>query len=305
VTLRLGTRGSRLALAQTQSVADGLTALGLDVDVIPIKTSGDHLTQVALGDFGGKALFVKEIEEALLEGRIDVGIHSLKDMPAALPAGLSLAAFPRREDPRDSLVTRRGGGLRDLPPAAVVGTSSLRRRALLLARRPDLRVEPIRGNVETRLAKLESGACDALVVARAGLDRLGQAPVHETVLPAEEFLPAVGQGILGLEVREDDRETHELLGRLEHPGTRMQAQAERAFLHRLGAGCHTPVAGYARLDGDALSLTGLVASPDGATVLRSSISGLASAAETLGRKVADELLARGARRLLDAGGDRP
>ncbi len=303
--LRLGTRGSRLALAQTRSVADALAALGLDVDVIPIKTSGDHLAQVALGDFGGKALFVKEIEEALLEGRIDVGIHSLKDMPAVLPAGLSLAAFPPREDPRDSLVSRRGGGLGDLAPAAVVGTSSLRRRVLLLSRRPDLRVEPIRGNVETRLAKLESGAYDALVVARAGLDRLGQAPAHATVLPAEEFLPAVGQGILGLEVREDDRETQELLGRLEHPGTRMQAEAERAFLRRLGAGCHTPVAGYARLDGDALSLTGLVASPDGATVLRSSISGLASAAEALGQKVADELLARGARRLLDAGGDQP
>jgi len=280
VKLRLGTRGSRLALAQTRSVADALAALGLDVDVIPIKTSGDHLAQVALGDFGGKALFVKEIEEALLEGRIDVGIHSLKDMPTVLPAGLSLAAFPPREDPRDSLVSRRGGGLGDLPPAAVVGTS-------------------------TRLAKLESGAYDALVVARAGLDRLGQAPAHATVLPAEEFLPAVGQGILGLEVREDDRETQELLGRLEHPGTRMQAEAERAFLRRLGADCHTPVAGYARLDGDALNVTGLVASPDGATVLRSSISGLASAAEALGEKVADELLARGARRLLDAGGDQP
>jgi hydroxymethylbilane synthase len=305
VTLRLGTRGSPLALAQTREVAGGLTSLGLAVEVIQIKTSGDRLAQAALGDFGGKALFVKEIEEALLERRVDVGIHSLKDMPAALPPGLVLAAFPPREDPRDSLVTRRGGGLGDLTPGAVVGTSSPRRRALLLARRPDLRVEPIRGNLETRLAKLESGAYDALVVARAGLDRLGLTPAHAMALPAGEFLPAVGQGILGLEVREDDREARELVGRLDHAETRLQAEAERAFLRRLGAGCHTPVAGCARRDGDALSLTGLVASLDGATTLCSSISGPASSAETLGLKLADELLARGARRLLEAGEARP
>ncbi len=302
--LRLGTRGSRLALAQTRSVADALAALGVEVDVIVIRTSGDHLAHVALADFGGKALFVKEIEEALLEKRADVGVHSLKDMPAALPAGLCLAAFPPREDPRDSLVTRRGGALRDLPSGAVVGTSSLRRRVLLLSCRPDLRVEPIRGNVETRLAKLESGAYDALLLARAGLDRLGLAPAHATALPPEEFLPAAGQGILGVEVREDDREARELVGRLDDTRTKMEALAERAFLHRLGAGCHTPVAGHARLDGDALSLTGLVASQDGATVLRSSIGGLASSAEALGSKLADELLARGARGLLDAGGER-
>ncbi len=302
--LRLGTRGSRLALAQAGGVADALGALGLEVEVVPIKTSGDHLAQVALGDFGGKALFVKEIEEALLEGRVDVGIHSLKDMPAALPAGLCLAAFPPREDPRDSLVTRGGGTLGDLPPEAVVGTSSLRRRVLLLSCRPDLRVEAIRGNVETRLAKLEAGAYDAVVVARAGLNRLGLTPAHATALSTEEFPPAAGQGILGLEVREDDRKAFELVGRLDHAGTRIQARAERAFLHRLGAGCHTPVAGYARLEGDVLSLTGLVASPDGATALRSSISGPASSAEALGQKLADELLARGARRLLEAGGER-
>jgi hydroxymethylbilane synthase len=292
-------------MAQTREVVGALTALGFSVEVIQIKTSGDRLAQAALGDFGGKALFVKEIEEALLEGRVDVGIHSLKDMPAALPPGLVLAAFPPREDPRDSLVTRRGGGLGDLAPGAVVGTSSPRRRALLLARRPDLRVEPIRGNVETRLAKLESGAYDAVVVARAGLDRLGLTPAHAMTLPVDEFLPAVGQGILGLEVREDDLETRELVRRVDDAETRLEAQAERAFLHRLGASCHTPVAGSARRDGDALGLTGLVASLDGATTLRSSISGPAPSAETLGLKLADELLARGARRLLEAGETRP
>src|SRR5262249_22553636 len=196
VKVRLGTRGSPLALAQTRSVGDALAALGVDVEIIIVRTSGDRLAQAALADFGGKALFVKEIEEALLEGRADVGVHSLKDMPVRLPAGLCLAAFPPREDPRDSLVTRGGGGLQDLPLRAVVGTSSLRRRVLLRACRPDLRVEPVRGNVETRLAKLEAGAYDALVLAKAGLDRLGLAPAHASPLGAEEFIPAAGQGIL-------------------------------------------------------------------------------------------------------------
>jgi len=303
VRLRLGTRGSRLALAQTGSVAAALETLGVEVDVVVIKTSGDRLAQVALGDFGGKALFVKEIEDALLEGRVDVGVHSLKDMPAALPQGLCLAAFPAREDPRDVLVTRAGGTIADLPIASVVGTSSLRRRVLLRASRSDLRVEPIRGNVETRLAKLAGGAYDALVVARAGLDRLGVAPVHVATLSPEEFPPAVGQGVLGVEIRADDPDTLERVGRLDHARTRIEAQAERAFLHRLGAGCHTAVAGYARLDGDALSMTGLVASVDGGTMLGASITGLMSSAEALGQKLADELLARGARRLLDAAAD--
>jgi hydroxymethylbilane synthase len=301
VKLRLGTRGSPLALAQCESVAGALTALGIDVEVSPIKTSGDRLAHVALGDFGGKALFVKEIEEALLEGRADVGVHSLKDMPAVLPAGLDLAAFPAREDPRDALVTRDGGGLDDLGHHAVVGTSSLRRRVLLLIRRPDLRVEPIRGNVETRLAKLASGIYDAIIVARAGLVRLGIAPAHAVDLPADEFLPAAGQGIIGLEARAADGAAFEILRRLDDPRTRSEALAERAFLHRLRAGCHTPVAGYARLEGDQLSLTGLVAAVDAATVLRASVEGPASSAEALGWKLADQLLARGARALLGGG----
>ena len=255
---------------------------------------------MALADFGGKALFVKEIEEALLEGRADVGVHSLKDMPGALPPGLCLGAFPPRGDPRDCLVTRRGGGLADLPAGAVVGSSSLRRRVLLRGCRPDLTIEPIRGNVETRLAKLASGAYDAIVLAKAGLDRLGLTPDHACLLPPEEFLPAAGQGILGVEVREDDREAREVIARLDDGRTRTEALAERAFLVRLGAGCHTPVAGHARREGDAMTVTGFVATPDGATVLRSSVDGAASAAEALGGRLADELLARGARDVLEA-----
>jgi hydroxymethylbilane synthase len=302
VTLRVGTRGSRLAVVQASWVADALRRLGAEVELVPIKTSGDRLAQVALADFGGKALFVKEIEEALLAHRVDVGVHSLKDMPAALPAGLVLAAFPPREDARDVLITRGGGGLDALPRGARVGTSSLRRRILLLARRPDLAIEPIRGNVETRLAKLDRGEYDALVMAGAGLKRLGVVPAHSWLLQTEEFLPAVGQGILGVEARQADREMLELLRRLDDTRTRMQAVAERSFLLALGAGCHTPVAGYARLEGDALTISGLVASLDGATVLQSSVSGPGAAAEALGRKLADELLARGAGPLLEASG---
>jgi len=233
---------------------------------------------------------------------VDVGVHSLKDMPAALPAGLVLAAFPPREDPRDVLLTRSGGDLDALPRGARVGTSSLRRRILLLARRPDLTIEPIRGNVETRLAKLDRGEYDALVMAGAGLKRLGVVPAHSWLLQTEEFLPAVGQGILGVEARQADREMLELLRRVDDTRTRMQAVAERSFLLALGAGCHTPVAGYARLDGDALTISGLVASLDGATMLQSSVSGPGAAAEALGRKLADELLARGAGPLLEASG---
>jgi len=300
---RLGTRGSRLALVQAEVIASALRALGAEVETVPIRTSGDRLAQVALADFGGKALFVKEIEEALLGERLDIAVHSLKDVPAALSAGLTLAAYPPRGDPRDVLVTRTGVSLHDLPSRSVVGTSSLRRRVLALSHRPDLVLEPIRGNVETRLAKLERGAYDALILAKAGLDRLGLTSIHAFPLSVDEFLPAAGQGILGVEAREGDREALELLTRLDDTRTRMEAVAERSYLQALGAGCHTPVAGYACAEGDALTLKGLVASLDGRIVLHSSITGAASAAAAIGAELAGDLLARGAAALLAQGGD--
>ena len=300
--LRLGTRGSRLALAQAGQIADALRARGEEIEIVIIRTSGDRLAEVALADFGGKALFVREIEEALLDGRVDAGVHSLKDMPAELPSGLSLPVFPAREDPRDVLLTRTGGGLDDLPRGARIATSSLRRRALLLARRPDLSVEPIRGNVDTRLRKLEEGLCDGLIMARAGLERLGLKPEHAHPLAVEEFLPAVGQGILAVETRTADARVADALKAVDHAGTRTQALAERAFIRRLGAGCHTPVGGHARLVGGALAIAGLVASADGATMLTGEVSGPAAEAEALGERLADDLLGRGARRLLDDGG---
>jgi hydroxymethylbilane synthase len=300
--LRLGTRGSRLARAQCEAVAAALRARGVETETVVIRTSGDRLAQVALADFGGKALFVKEIEEALLAGAVDVGVHSLKDMPAELPSGLVLAAFPTREDPRDALLTRSDGGWSALATGASVGTSSLRRRAMVLARRPDLRTEPIRGNVETRIDKLSAGMYDGIILALAGLNRLGVSPPHLVPLEVDEFVPAVGQGVLAVEAREADREVLELLRRLDDTRSRSEAVAERAFLRRLGADCHTPMAGHARTDGSVLTLTGVVTSLDGATALRASASGPAPEAERLGRAVADELLAKGARALLDAHG---
>jgi hydroxymethylbilane synthase len=296
--VRIGTRGSRLALVQAEAVAAGLRARGAVVEIVPIRTSGDQLAEVALADFGGKALFIKEVEDALRVGHVDVAVHSLKDMPAALPPGLTLAAFPPREDPADVLVTRDGRGLADLPAGARVGTSSLRRRVLLLRMRPDLRDEPIRGNVDTRLRKLAEGHYDGIVLARAGLLRLGIEPPGTMGLPVDQFPPAAGQGILGVEARAGEAPLLELLATLDHTETRIQAEAERAFLHRLGAGCHTPVAGFARLDGAALSVAGLVASVDGATVLTATVSGAPAAARALGEKLAEELLARGAGALL-------
>jgi hydroxymethylbilane synthase len=298
--VRLGTRGSRLALVQSEAVAAALRARGTEVDIVVIRTSGDRLAQVTLADFGGKALFVKEIEEALLAGQVDVGVHSLKDMPSELPPGLVLGAFPVREDPRDVLLARGDGGWAALPPGAAVGTSSPRRRAMVLARRPDLRAEPIRGNVETRLEKLRGGAYDGLVMAAAGLERLGLSPPHCTPLDPAEFVPAAGQGVLAVEARQADRELLELLRGVDDTRTRFAALAERAVLARLGAGCHTAVAAHARTDGTTLVLTGIVASPDGSTVLRASADGAAAAAERVGVTVADALLAKGAEALLDA-----
>jgi hydroxymethylbilane synthase len=292
--MRLATRGSALALAQARAVGDRLAAGGTRVEVVPMRTEGDRLAEARLAAVGGKGLFVREIEEALLRGEVDVAVHSLKDLPAELPSGLGLAAFPERADARDVLVARRPTRFAELAPGAVLGTSSPRRRALALALRPDLTIEPIRGNVDTRLRKLEAGDYDAIVLAAAGLARLGVSPRHVEALAAELFVPAVGQGVLAVEARLDDARTLVALRALDHEPTRVAALAERAFLGRLGASCVTPMAAHARLSGGRLVLDALVASEDGRTVLRESAEGVPERAEALGVRVADALLARGA-----------
>lgn len=297
--IRVGTRGSPLALRQVELVVERLARLaGCSAEVVPIKTSGDRLAQVAVADFGGKGLFVKEIEEALLGSHVDLAVHSLKDLPTELPAGLCLAAFLPREVPHDVLVSKHGGGLANLPARALVGTSSLRRRVLLLLHRPDLRIEPIRGNLDTRLRKLREGPYDALVLAAAGLHRLGLAPEGAQVLPPEEFTPAVGQGIVVVEARAEDSRVLERVRGLDHTETRWQALAERAFLRRLGASCYTPVAAHARQVDGALFMVGFVASPDGQHAIRGEVRGMHEAAELLGQKLAEDLEARGATQIL-------
>jgi hydroxymethylbilane synthase len=291
--IRLGTRGSTLALVQARSVAAALGGAA-QVEIVPMRTEGDRLAEARLAVVGGKGLFVREIEEALLRGDIDLAVHSLKDLPAETPAGLTLAAYPPREDPRDVLVTKGPATLETLPRAARVGTSSPRRRALLLAARPDLAVEPIRGNVDTRLRKLSEGDWSAIVLAAAGLVRLGLAPAHVQALDPEAFVPAVGQGIIAVEARADDRATLAALARADDADTRACALAERAYLARLGASCHTPMAAHARLEGGTLRMTAVVAGEDGRRVLRAAASAPAAGAERLGLELATRLLAQGA-----------
>jgi hydroxymethylbilane synthase len=292
--MRLGTRSSALALAQARAVADDLRRGGAEVELVPMKTEGDRLLGARLADVGGKGLFVREIEEALATGTIDLAVHSLKDLPADLPDGLELAAFPERNDPRDVLVTRTGGGLDALRPGALVGSASLRRRALVLSARPDVRVEPVRGNVDTRLRKLESGDWDAILLAAAGLARLGLRPAHVAFLSSDVFVPAVGQAIIGVEIRRDDRRARAAVECLDHRATHVCALAERAYLRRLGASCTTPMAAHAVLDGTRLRMAALVASEDGRKVLRAEAAGAAEDAETMGRGLAESLLAQGA-----------
>jgi hydroxymethylbilane synthase len=289
--IRVGTRASVLALAQARSVGD---ALGGAVEIVPMRTEGDRLAEARLAVVGGKGLFVREIEDALLRGEVDVAVHSLKDLPAEPPAGLVLAAFPAREDARDVLVTPRPATVATLGRGARIGTSSPRRRALLLALRPDLVVEPIRGNVDTRLRKLAAGDWDGIVLAAAGLERLGLAPEHCAPLDPDVFVPAVGQGTLAVEARADDRATLARLSPIDDAATHACALAERAYLTRLGASCNTPMAAHARLDGGALTINAVVASEDGRQVLRASASGPGADAARLGRELAETLLDRGA-----------
>ncbi len=258
--LRLGTRGSVLARAQADSVR---AALFLPCEIVVITTSGDRIKDRPLGEAGGKGLFTKEIDEALLSGKIDLAVHSAKDMPTRAPVGLVIAACLPRQDVRDVLIAREPVSLDRLPQGAQIGTSALRRRAQLLVRRPDLRIEDMRGNVDTRLRKLAAGACDAIVLAAAGLARLGITPPHMRVLSPDEMLPAVGQGAIAIVARADDSPTLALLSSIDHARTRHAVEAERAFLDGLNGSCRSPLAGHAEFDDDRVRFQGLALSPDG------------------------------------------
>ena len=294
-TLILGTRGSKLAVHQSQWVQARLQELapGLTISLQRIQTSGDKILDVPLAKIGGKGLFVKEIEDALLSKEIDLAVHSMKDVPTALPEGLDILCVPPREDPRDALITRDGCRLDLLKPGGRIGTSSLRRQAQLLHYRPDFTIEMLRGNLDTRLRKLREGQFDAIVLAAAGLRRLAWDAEITEYLPVHLSLPAIAQGALGIEARSDDTFVRELLSRFEHRPTRITVTAERALLHRLEGGCQVPIAAHAALEGDRLTVDGLVASVDGRRVIRHQIQGPASEAQALGTKLAERLLADG------------
>ncbi|MDR1855796.1 MAG: hydroxymethylbilane synthase [Desulfovibrio sp.] len=300
-SLVIATRGSRLALWQAEHVKARLARRrpGLDIRLKVVKTTGDRILDVPLAKVGGKGLFVKEIEEALLAGEADIAVHSIKDVPMVLPEGLTLGAIPAREDPRDMFLGVRHPDVEALPPNATVGTSSLRRQALLLERRPDLRIVGLRGNVDTRLRKLVEGECDAIVLAAAGLKRLGlQAPVMLPLSP-DRFLPAIGQGALGIECRAGNRRALELLAGLEDKGTRCCVEAERGLLAGLEGGCQVPIAGHASMEDGRITLRGLVATTDGDRVLRREIQGSPEDPRRLGLELAELLLRAGGRNILD------
>ncbi|WP_438434331.1 hydroxymethylbilane synthase [Gorillibacterium sp. sgz500922] len=315
-TIKVGTRQSALALTQTGQVVDRLQQLAAETgfecrfEIVKIVTKGDRILDVTLSKVGGKGLFVKEIEQALLSGEIDMAVHSMKDVPSERQPGLVLGAVPKREDPRDVLITNGPKELDALPQGARVGTSSLRRQAQLLANRPDLRVEPVRGNIDSRLRKLEGEGFDAIVLAAAGLARMGWGDRISGYLPPELCIPAVGQGALGIECRADDAGLRGLLAQLQHEPTALAVRAERAFLARLNGGCQVPIGAHAVLlepdaagsaspaaeAAPAIRLVGMVGRPDGSELYRSSVSG--TDPERLGRELAEELLARGGGRIL-------
>lgn len=300
MAIRIGTRGSELALAQSEWVKDRITDRypNIRVELVRIKTKGDKILDSPLSRIGGKGLFVKEIEEALLRREVDLAVHSMKDVPADLPDGLRITVFPKREDPRDVLVSLLYKRIGELPRGAIVGTGSLRRAAQLLALRPDLHIIPIRGNVDTRINKVESGELQAIVLALAGLNRLGFQDRIGSILSLDDFLPAIGQGALGLEIRRNDMETFKRLRFLNDPSTEKTVRAERSFLKRLEGGCQVPIAGHGRLDGDRLFLQGMVAELDGSKIIKDIVSGSKEKPEEVGVTLAERLLSAGADKIL-------
>ncbi len=295
---RIATRRSQLALWQAEHVAERLTAVGARVELLPLSTQGDRILDVPLAKIGGKGLFVKELETALLEGRADLAVHSIKDVPMDLPEGLGIAAILAREDPRDAFVSLHHRSFEALPVGARVGTSSLRRQCQLRALRPDLRLLDLRGNVNTRLAKLDAGEYDAIVLAAAGLRRLGMAERITEVLEPLQMLPAVGQGAIGVEIRDDDAELRGLLATMHDDSTARRVLAERALNRALNGGCQVPIAAHAILSGDTLELRALVGAIDGSRLLHAARRGAADSPEALGESVAAELLAAGAGEIL-------
>ncbi|GKS58632.1 porphobilinogen deaminase [Nitrospira sp.] len=301
-TLVLGTRGSTLALHQSRWFADQVMQAWPEVTVTlkEIKTSGDKILDVPLAKIGGKGLFVKEIEEALLAREIDFAVHSMKDVPTELPDGLAITCIPRREDPRDALIARNATVFANLPRGARIGTSSLRRQAQLLQHRPDLRIEMLRGNLDTRLRKLREGQYDAIVLAAAGLRRLGWDDQITEYLSVDLSVPAIGQGALGIESRRNDDTVCDILAKLEHPSTRIAVTAERALLHRLEGGCQVPIAAHATLTGHEVRLQGLIASVDGKQIVHGENQGPLEEAARIGTDLGTNLLERGGRDILSA-----
>src|SRR5574344_1036309 len=299
-TIRIATRKSPLALWQAHFVQSRLQQLypQLRVELLPMSTKGDKILDSPLAKVGGKGLFVKELEQAILAGDADIAVHSMKDVPVEFPDGLGLSIICERDDPRDAFVSSRFPSLAELPAGSRVGTSSLRRKCQLRASRPDLQILDLRGNVNSRLAKLDGGEYDAILLAAAGLKRLGLQERITTLLPPEQSLPANGQGAVGIECRLDDDELLTLLAPLEHLPTRQRVLAERAMNRALQGGCQVPIGAYAELEGDQLWLRGLVGSPDGRQILHAECRGAASEPEALGQALADQLLAQGAARLL-------
>lgn len=302
--LVIGTRGSKLALWQTNWIKSKLEQAypELLIDTRVITTTGDRVTDVALPKLGeqAKGLFTKELEEEMLGRRTDIAVHSLKDLPTELPPGLCLAVVTEREDVRDAFIARNASSLDELPAGAVVGTSSLRRQAQLLRLRPDLRFEPARGNVDTRLRRLEEGKYDALILASAGLRRLGYAERITSYLDADLMMPAPGQGAIAIEARSGDSAVLETIRAVEHLPTRRTCEAERAFLRGLGGGCLVPIASLATITGESLSLSGLVARPDGSEIVKGEEAGRADEAESIGLGLAEKLLRAGAGRILSS-----
>lgn len=299
-TLKIATRKSPLAMWQANFVKDRLEALypELQVELVPMSTQGDKILDTPLAKVGGKGLFVKELETAMLEGRADIAVHSMKDVPVEFPEGLGLHTICEREDPRDAFVSNRFTVIDELPQGAVVGTSSLRRQCQLRAARPDLVIRDLRGNVNTRLAKLDAGEYDAIILAAAGLKRLEMAHRITAFIEPEQSLPANGQGAVGIECRLDDHELHALLAPLEHPETRIRVLTERAMNRALQGGCQVPIGAYALVEGEEVWLRGLVGSPDGSRVIRDEIRGPLADGEALGHTLAQRLLADGADAIL-------